>query len=191
MMVDLSWELYRILGDKSAKVLAKALDLHTVGDLLRHYPRRYVKRGDLTDLDALHDDEHVTVLARVKQSVNRKFKNRRGSRLEVVVTDGTGELQLVFFNQAWRASALTPGRIGMFAGKVSRYGRVRQLAHPEYELFPDAPGSYRQAAEDYAEKIIPVYPATEKLASWQIAKCVDVVINQIRDLDDPIPAEVL
>ena len=54
-----------VIGDKAAKRLADSLDLHTVGDLLSYYPRRYDKRGELTDLAALTDGEYVTVQAEV------------------------------------------------------------------------------------------------------------------------------
>ena len=61
-----------VIGDKAAKRLAAALDLHTVGDLLRHYPRRYEKRGELTDLAGLRDGEYVTVQAEVASASVRR-----------------------------------------------------------------------------------------------------------------------
>lgn len=190
-MVGFGQNLRAVLGDKTAKVLAGALDLHTVGDLLRHYPRRYVQRGELTELDSLHADEHVTVVAQVREVSKRSMRNRRGSILEAVVTDGTGELNLTFFNQVWRERELSPGRVGLFAGKVGTYRGKRQLAHPDYQLFPEHITDYRQAAEDYADEIIPVYPASEKLPSWRIAKCVEVVLDALGDPPDPVPAQVL
>lgn len=189
-MVDFDHDLRAIVGDETAKALASALDLHTVGDLMRHYPRRYVQRGELTELSSLREDEHVTVVAMVRSVSKRSMRQRRGSILEVVVTDGTGELTLTFFNQAWRERELLPERIGMFAGKVGTYRGKRQLAHPDYELFPEHVTSFRQAAEEYADEIIPVYPASEKLPSWRIAKCVDVVLQQLGDLPDPVPEQV-
>src|SRR5919202_6024706 len=94
--------LRRVLGDPTAKALARHLDLHTVLDLLRHYPRRYEERGELTPLAELRIDDDVTVLARVADVTPRPMRHRRGTLLEVVVTDGTGRLTLTFFNQAWR-----------------------------------------------------------------------------------------
>ncbi|SED61624.1 ATP-dependent DNA helicase RecG [Jiangella alba] len=190
-MVGFDTQLTPVVGDKTAKALAKTLDLHTVGDLMRHYPRRYVQRGELTELSSLRDDELVTVVARVKSVANRRMKNRRGSILEAVVTDGTGELRLTFFNQAWRERDLRPERIGLFAGKVGTFREQRQLAHPEYQMFPDDITDFRQAAEEYADEIIPVYPASEKVPSWLIAKSVEVTLQQLGDLPDPLPDEVL
>src|SRR5947209_1541272 len=88
-----------LLGKKSADALADGLNLHTVGDLLRHYPRRYDERGKLTSIASLELDEHVTVLADVAKVTRKPMRARRGTMTEVVVTDGTRPLSLVFFSQ--------------------------------------------------------------------------------------------
>src|SRR5438445_129372 len=90
------------VGDRTAKVLERGFGLHTVGDLLRHYPRRYQSRGELTDLADLALEDEVTVLAEVAKVSRRQFKARRGTLLEVVVTDAqSNKLTLTFFNQPW------------------------------------------------------------------------------------------
>ncbi len=104
-MAILEDPLRLVIGDKAAKPLDRALGLRTVGDLLRHYPRRYETRGELTDLASLRDGEYVTVLARVAKVTSRPMRNRRGSIFEATVTDGRGELALTFFSrgrQDWR-----------------------------------------------------------------------------------------
>jgi ATP-dependent DNA helicase RecG len=177
-----------------AKQLAEGLDLHTVGDLLHHFPRRYNERGELTSLDSLEVDEHVTVIARIEKCTLIPFRGRKGDRLEVVVTDGRGRLSLTFFNQRWREKELRPGRSGMFAGKVGVFNRTRQLTNPDYELFgdgddPDAP----KAADRFAGRLIPVYPATAKVPSWRLALAVDVILDQMKwdEVPDPVPASLL
>ena len=132
-------KLSAVLGG-GAKKLTNALDLHTVGELLSHYPRRYIERDVLTDLATLRVDEYVTVHARVQTAKNHNFRGqpgRRGQpnvRTEVVVTDGTGELMLTFFRQPWRTRQLAPGTVGLFAGKVGSFRGRRQLLHPEAVL---------------------------------------------------------
>lgn len=190
-MTDFDEALSAVVGDKTAKVLANTLDVHTVGDLLRHYPRRYVKRGELTELSSLRDDEHVTVAAMVKSVSVRSMRHRRGSIVEAVVTDGTGELTLTFFNQAWRERDLSPKRFGLFAGKVGTYRGKRQLAHPDYQLFADHVTDVAQAAEEFVDEVIAVYPASVKLPSWRVATCVRTVLDQLGDPPDPIPAGIL
>ena len=107
----------------------------TVGDLLTHYPRRYARRGELTALSELVVGESVTIVAEVIEVVERSMRERKGTILEVRITDGKGILVLTFFNQAWRKNELTPGARGIFAGKVGEYRGIRQLAHPDYDLF--------------------------------------------------------
>ena len=181
--------LTKTLGRQTANALATGLDVHTVGDLLRHYPRRYAERGELTDLDSLQLDEQVTVLARVESVTTRRMKTRRGGITDAVVTDGRGRLVLTFFNQPWRERDLQPGRIGLFAGTVGVYRRHRQLAHPDYVLLPEG-SDVTAVAEEFADELIPVYAATANLASWKIARCVRVVLDTLGAVPDPIPPQV-
>ncbi len=188
-MARLDDRLDREFDPRTAKVLAKALDVHTVGELLRHYPRRYEQRGELTDLASLRDGEHVTVLAQISAVTTRTMKNRRGKLTEVTVTDGHGTLTLAFFRQPWREKDMKPGLHGLFAGQVSSYGRKRQLIHPDCELLGTADPGTEMAAEHAAE-VIPLYPATKDLPSWKIAKAIRTVLDTLDIADDPLPAEV-
>ncbi|MBF9067330.1 ATP-dependent DNA helicase RecG [Streptacidiphilus fuscans] len=178
-----------------AKHLAEGLDLHTVGDLLHHFPRRYSERGELTSLDSLEVDEHVTVIARIEKCTVIPFRGRKGDRLEVVVTDGRGRLSLTFFNQRWREKDLRPGRSGMFAGKVGVFNRTRQLTNPDYELFGDTEGDGgdKDAIGRFAGRLIPVYPASAKVPSWRLALAVETILDQMDwdQVPDPVPAELL
>ncbi|MGV8876405.1 MAG: ATP-dependent DNA helicase RecG, partial [Rhodoglobus sp.] len=169
--------------------MQRGLGLATVGDLMFHYPRRYARRGELTALALLPLDEAVTIVAEVREVRNRPMRNKRGSILEVSISDGTGILTLTFFNQAWRATELLPGVRGIFAGKVGQYRGTRQLAHPDYELFDrdDLELKKPEQAKAWAEQPIPIYPATATIASWQIQKAVEVVLDTLGPLDDPVP----
>jgi len=195
--------LPKVLGARTATALENGLGLRTVEDLLRHYPRRYAERGQLTDLGSLVVDEHVTVLVRVLKVDNRSYVDRRtgrrAERLEVVVTDGTGELTLTFFKQSWRAKELRAGRVGLFSGKVTVFNRSRQLTHPDYILLADdarpaaaasplgdLPGG-DESVLSFAGELIPVYPATAQMSSWKISSAVGIVLDQLPDeLDDPL-----
>ncbi|KJY42215.1 ATP-dependent DNA helicase RecG [Streptomyces sp. NRRL B-1568] len=184
--------LKKILGGNTAKVMAEHLDLHTVGDLLHHYPRRYAERGELTRLADLPLDEHVTVVAQVAKAAMKTFNHGKGVRLEVVVTDGSGSLTLVFFGRGAyaREKELIPGRRGMFAGKVSVFNRTRQLLHPDYELLDRDSGA--EAAESFAGKLLPIYPACKQFQSWKLSKAVDTLLDlfeaeQWQNITDPLP----
>jgi ATP-dependent DNA helicase RecG len=186
-----AWDesLTKVFDRRTANALAAGLDIHTAGDLMRHYPRRYAERGELTDLHSLRLDEQVTVLAMVETVTTRRMKTRRGGITEVVVTDGRSRLVLTFFNQPWRERDLQPGRIGLFAGTVGVYQRHRQLAHPEYVLLPEG-SDVTAAAEEFADELIPVYPATASMATWKISRCVRVVLDTLGAVPDPIPPPI-
>jgi ATP-dependent DNA helicase RecG len=196
-MVSMQDPLGRVLGPKAAKKFDDAFGYQTVGDLLRHYPRRYHNRGELTDLAELREGEHVTVLARVVRTEKFRMKQRRGEVIKITVTDGTSDLVLTFFAATTRAAygphtRLKPGTHGLFSGQVSTFQRQRQLVHPDFE--PIAADSAEQAgtelAAEYAATIIPVYPATAKLQSWRIAKCIETVLDVLDVGADPLPPDV-
>src|SRR5690606_25679415 len=186
--------LKKVLGPATAKVMAEHLGLHTVGDLLHHYPRRYEERGQLTHLADLPMDEHVTVVAQVADARLHSFASSRaprgrGQRLEVTITDGHGRLQLVFFGNGVHKphKELLPGTRAMFAGKVSVFNRRLQLAHPAYELLR---GDSDETVEAWAGALIPIYPATAKLESWKIGKALQTVLPSAQEAVDPLPASL-
>ena len=186
--------LKSVLGPATAKVMAEHLGLHTVGDLLHHYPRRYEERGQLTHLADLPMDEHVTVVAQVADArlhtfASAKAPRGKGQRLEVTITDGSGRLQLVFFGNGVHKphKELLPGTRAMFAGKVSVFNRRLQLAHPAYELLH---GDSEETVETWAGALIPIYPATAKLESWKIGKAVQTVLPSAQEALALVPAFV-
>ena len=186
-MASLSTRLTNIVGDRTAQVLEKSFGITTVNELLRHYPRRYVVRGELTDISTLIADDEVTILAEI-QAVNLRRANGKNI-LEVIVTDGSAKLSLTFFNQAWREKDLKVGRVGLFAGKVGVFKGRRQLSHPDYQLIPDG-NDVNAAVAEFAGKFLPVYPATSKLPSWKVMQCVNLALESIDDLPDYLPIEI-
>ncbi|MEV4036855.1 ATP-dependent DNA helicase RecG [Streptomyces umbrinus] len=184
--------LKKVLGPATAKVMAEHLGLHTVGDLLHHYPRRYEERGQLTHLADLPLDEHATVVAQVADArllafSSPKAPRGKGQRLEVTITDGSGQLKLVFFGNGVHKphKELLPGTRALFAGKVSVFNRRLQLAHPAYELLRGEDVS--ETVDTWAGALIPLYPATAKLESWKIAKAVQTVLPSAQEATDPLP----
>jgi ATP-dependent DNA helicase RecG len=186
-MATLSTLLRDVLGGRSSGAIDKALGLTTVGELLRHYPRRFSERGELTDLSKLVEGEEVTVQAEIASASSRRIPGRKLNILEVVITSGRSKASLSFFNQPWRERELVPGKTGLFAGKVTRFRTKLQLNSPDYILFDqDDP----LVVEDFAGALIPVYPAAAGLPSWTIARCVKLALEHLDDVADPLPVEV-
>ncbi len=193
-MAKLTDGLRPVVGDRAAKRLATLgpTGLRTVGDLLTYYPRRYETRGQLTDLASLHDGEHVTVQAVIASTSVRPMRNRGGSIFEAVVTDGSGKLTLTFFGrgrQDWRERELAAGRSGLFSGQVSSFRGKRQLSHPEFEMLKSEDASGARAAE-FASELIPIYPASKDISSWQIADSIRLALAAADIDEDPLPQEL-
>jgi len=182
--------LERLIGPKTAKAFEEAFGYLTVADLLTHYPRRYIRRGELTAIDEIPVGSEATILAEILSVKVKKIPRRKGGILEVVVTDGQAKLLLTFFNQVWRERELKVGREGLFAGKITLFNGKRQLSHPEYHLIPDG-DNVDGAIDEFAGRLIPIYPATSKLPSWKIEQSIEILLDQIADIDDLLPAEIL
>ncbi|WP_155336284.1 ATP-dependent DNA helicase RecG [Acrocarpospora corrugata] len=182
--------LKRAVGDKTAAPLASALGISTVGELLRHYPRRYAERGELTPIASLEHDDHVTVVGRVSAVQRRPMKNRQGSWLDVEVTDGKDRLRLAFFGKgAYVAEQrLLPGTEATFSGKVNVFStpngvKRRSLTHPDYVTEDE------ETAEEFSTAPVPIYSSAQNLATWKIQRAVRTVLDVLQ-LDDPLPAEL-
>lgn len=181
--------LDRLLGDRTAKAFAKHLGLKTVSDLLQHYPRRYSSRGELTPISELPIGESVTVVAEIQEVRERFMTGRKGSILDVRITDGEASMSLSFFNQGWRQKDLKPGVRGLFAGKTSLFQNKIQLAHPDYELFEEELTG--EAAKAWAELPIPIYPASSSATTWALARAIGVVLDTLAEIPDELPEEIV
>jgi len=189
-VANLETKLIDVIGDRSAKVVASELGYKTVGDFLHHYPRRYVRRGELTNIAELREGEEATVLAKVHSVKSRRMANRKQVIVEVIIEDNNREkMSLTFFNQAWREKEMRIGRQGLFAGKIGTFKGARQLAHPELEWLP-GDSDVEDAIESFADKYLPIYPATGKFPSWKIAKSLEIVLDSLDQVEDFLPETI-
>nr|WP_229053360.1 ATP-dependent DNA helicase RecG [Aeromicrobium sp. Leaf350] len=178
MAITLDSKLGPVIGDKSAKPLTKAFGMETVGDLLRHYPRRYLEIGQLTPLSSLEVDQHVTIMAEVRALKQFPFgPGGRRTRTEVLVTDQTGEITLTFFTRVYGIKA---GDVGLFSGVVGSFRGKLQLTHPQHDPIGDR----------LARGVVPIYPASAAAGSVFIEKCVALALDAVTDLPDPLPEGV-
>lgn len=191
---DLGLELSRLLGKTTANQVAKGLDITTVGEMLHQFPRRYLARGDLTDLDQLVVGEDVTILARVVDLHTRQMQTRKGTISDVIITDNSGRpsnLVISFFNGYKAKAELKSGVLAMFSGTVGTYRDNKVLTNPGYKLLPDDEFSELEA-EIHAGRPVPVYPATAKFPSWKTEGVIKTLlpILDLAKVPDPVPAAI-
>src|SRR3954451_2162401 len=188
------------VAGKHAGTIEKAFGYRTVGELLHHYPRRWVDKGSLSDLGSIEPDEHVTVIARVVAAQLHPYSDRRRGgtayRLEVRVATTDAELLLTFFDKKrhlaeWRQRRLGPGRTGLFSGKVGTFRNRLQLTNPQTQVFGDDEDADAAAAEwERMPQLIALYPATSSVQSWQIAAAIKVALELVHEVPDVLPDDV-
>ncbi|TXH44538.1 MAG: ATP-dependent DNA helicase RecG, partial [Actinobacteria bacterium] len=197
-MAEYDTPLLGVVGDRTAKKLEGSFGLRTVEDALRNYPRRYLRRGQLTALSDLRLGDEVTVIAdiaSISTTPLRQRAGRRGARFktDVVISDGSSRLSLVFFNKSWMQSKLRVGSRAMFAGTVGEYRGRRQLVNPDVQQLPaqwvddEAAASAALAAFG---SILPVYRGSTTVRSWVVTRSMSQVLAIVDDLADPIPEDV-
>jgi len=190
------------VAGKQAPKIEKAFGYQTVGELLGHYPRRYVDKGALSDLGTVAPDEHVTVIARVVDSQLHTYPDRRRGglayRLEAVVATEQEELTLTFFDKKkhiaqWRERTIAPGRTGLFSGKVGSFRGRLQLTNPQTKVFgAPAEGGADQAAAAWEDipQLITIYPATSTVQSWQLDEAIALALDLVDDVPEVLPPQV-
>ncbi len=177
-----STPLGKVVGPPSAKALG-VLGLETVGDLLRYYPRRYARKGELTSLSELVVGEHVTIVGRVTSVGTRPISG--GKYLtQVVVTDGRDEIVLAFFAKnfgmtRYQTKRVAAGGEAVLSGEVKLFNKQLQLVNPEV-----------LDSIDLAGGMVPIYPATAKMTTDKIAIAVRTVLDVVELDEDPLPEEL-
>ncbi len=162
----------------------RALDIHTVEDLLYHFPRRYLDRRKVFRIAEVRIGEEATVMGKVRSAELRRPSPRR-SVLHVAVYDGTAYLYGVWFNQPYHADRLTPGTEVVFSGRVQyRFGRL-QMVNPSYDILEDSADSGQRTV--HTARIIPLHPATQKLSAAMLRRLIMRALDQFGDLPDPVP----
>ena len=174
----------RSKGPEAHVVLADALGIETVGQLLHHYPRRYIDRSLVLEIGQLKIDAFATVIATIR-SVKKRQTRRRQAMVTVTIGDGTGFLDLTFFNQPWAANLYREGMEVAVSGTVQLYRHRLQLANQEIEIL-------RSDEQDlvHTGRITPVHRATDGISPRTIRELVWRALEQVPTLPDPIPEDI-
>lgn len=200
-MINLDSPVVTVLGDsrKKREGIVERLGLRTVDDLLHHFPRRYVKTGELTRIDELHEGEMLTVVGQIAESELATYKDRRTGRpayrLDVTVRTDGPSFRISFFAKnrgtaQWQQDRMPVGRRGIFLGKVGRFRRDWQLTNPQLVLFGTADEDAAQLSLDKIGEFYPIYPLTKGVDSWDIQRAVAFALTVVEDIPDLLPGPV-
>jgi ATP-dependent DNA helicase RecG len=164
-----------------AKALEDGFGYRTARDLIEHYPRRYLTRGELTDLAHAKKGAEVTLVGTVR-NLAKKMPRRNLRILEVRVADDSGAWVCTWFNQPWHAQKLTVGTVAAFSGKLAwKAGRLG-MANPGYEVLREG-----DDPEGFANEVIPVYPASKEVSSGRLRRAVGTLLDRFGDVPDFVP----
>ena len=166
-------------------MLADAFDIHTVSDLAHHYPRRYIDRSSVETIGRIRIGAYVTVIGRVRR-VDKRYTRKRQSMVTVKIGDGTGFLDLPFFNQPWTAGLYREDMEVAVSGVATMYKGRLQLAKQEVEILRGDEGDLVHTG-----RITPVHAATEGISARTIRELVHRSFARLGPIADPLPVEIV
>ncbi len=169
------------------KDIFQSIGVSKVEDLLYYFPRRYVDYSTLKTINRLEYDDELTIIATVQSSLTTPIRRRNQARVEVVVSDGTGFLRLVFFRSLKYVQSFENhfrrGTQLVISGKVSMYLGRKQMNDPAFE--------YLDQSHLNTNRITPVYPLTAGLTQKDIRTAVNSAIRfNITKIHDHLPSEL-
>ena len=174
------------------KLVEEGLGITTVGQLLRHFPRRYVETTELSEVGTPEVGQLLSLVGEVTSSVVKPFQRGRKTqfRTEVRIRTNGPSFSLSFFSPyAGQANSyveqMAPGSRGLFTGKAKVFNGSWQLEAPHQLMFGDGEGE-----DETLSKLLPVYPLTNKLYVWDLIKVIRVALDLVTDVPDMLTPEL-
>ena len=178
-MVDLNKNVKFVkgVGDARAKTLNK-LGIYTLEDLITYYPRDYEDRGKVVPISSITEEGKYAIEAVATTSVIVKMLGRYKSIEKVVISDGTEEMQVVWFNQPYIASQIKRGEKYRFFGKVNVRIGMKEFASPVFDPINKKINT---------GKIVPAYPLTYEMKAGSLRRIIQSGLTQVGTLDETEP----
>jgi ATP-dependent DNA helicase RecG len=210
-VASLSDRLDYVLGAKAAGPLDEVFGIHTVDDLLRHYPRGYSEGATRWGFDneRPEEGEHITIVDVITDAVTKPMrKDPKRKYCRITVGSGRNKVTATFFNAGWISKGLTKHTKVMLSGEVGYYKGAMQFTHPAFLILDSADGkthgtkslakiagaSRATSADDvmdaYERRFFAIYPASATFQSWDIFACVRQVLDVLDPVVDPLPADL-
>ena len=158
----------RGIGNKQSELLAK-LDLYNIEDMIYFFPRRYDDYSALKLIKDLTYGEEVTIIAYVKNVSSFATRNKSRKIVQAVVSDDTGSIQLMWFNQTYHLRYLRKNMFLSISGKIEQYMGRLVMYHPDYEQI--------DKQQLNTKRIVPVYSLTAKLSQRWLRRAMHNVVS--------------
>ena len=173
------------IGPREAEAL-EALGARNVGQLVVHLPHRHERELGEVPIAQLAEDAVVSAAGEV--TATRVAGRGRRARFEAVLHDGTGRLDLVWFNMPYLQRKIGAGSRIRVQGKCKRRGDGLQIPNPRWAFAPDTEQDDADRAAEADERLRPIYPASERIDSRAIERTIGVVLEPALALiDDHLP----
>lgn len=170
------------VGPRHAETLAR-LGMHTLGDMLYYFPRRYDDYSQLKPIKNLFYGEQVTVIGTIQSVHTRPIRGGKASIIETVISDGTGAIRLTYFNQPWLANRFKVGDAISVSGKVDQYLGRLVMNNPDWEPV--------EVENLHTNRIVPIYSLTERVTQkWLRNLMKQVVTYWAPAVADALPGDV-
>lgn len=183
-MLELNANLSELpyVGPRFAQNFAR-LGIHTVRELLYHFPSRYEDFSQIYPIDDLEPGQQATIQGVIEEVRVRHTWKKHLTIVEAFVTDDSGRIRVVWFNQPFLKNVLRPGRLANFSGKVAASEEDLYLSHPTYEIVG-------QEETKHTGRLVPVYPETRGLTSKGIRFILKPILDRLPKLPEWLPPEV-
>ena len=185
------------ITEEQLKALSR-LGLSTIRDLLYHFPVRHIDAGKASAIEMASDGERTTLYGQVEKTGVKKSFRGHVPMGEATLTDPSGKMKLVWFNQAYMAKMIAVGDFVRASGVVKKKNGIVTLINPEIEKIPALPGDIGRSlfADGLSEedmRFFPVYPESKGISStWFYHKLQRILASGILDeCEDPIPTDIL
>lgn len=170
------------VGEKKAKLLNK-LGLFTMADLISYFPRTYEDRTEIKKISKLQLDDATCVKASLVGVPKLSHIRRQLNVLKFQVSDGTGILNITYFNQPWMKDRVKTDETYIIFGKVSGNLLRREMINPSIEPVDSQPRLTR--------RIKPVYRLTKGVSQQIVADTIERCLNLLDDnLPEPLPESI-
>ncbi len=172
------------IGKGFQKKLEK-LGIHTVEDLIFHFPRRYEDFSRVVPISKLKLGENLCVQGKIIEIENTQTPKKKMTITEALVSDKTGAVRAIWFNQPYLTNVLKKGDFVCLGGKVVLGIEGLYFSNPAYEKINPTSKKINLL---HTARLVPVYPETEGLSSRWLRIILAPILNQIREkLSDPLP----